>query len=76
MSVGQMFFEQKNLDEKNNNNDIFSFSISPNGFSLSKTRCLYYITLWSRNLREMDIFRSKLVYFGVDKYAILSKQTQ
>jgi hypothetical protein len=36
---------------------------------------LYYKTLRSRNLREMDRFYSKLVTFGLDKYTSLNKQT-
>jgi hypothetical protein len=35
---------------------------------------LYHKTLWIRNLREMDRFRSKLVSFGLDKHTRLSKQ--
>ncbi len=34
---------------------------------------LYYKILWTRNLQEMNIFRSELVNFGWDKYTVLGQ---
>ncbi len=38
------------------------------------TRGLYYKTLGIRNLRENDIFRSKLMQSSLDKHTRLDKQ--